>query len=59
VLNVVGKTPEFFHRKLSSFNKEEQTFAEITTVTSKSLFISLKVSYRIVNVKDVILLEKV
>jgi hypothetical protein len=28
----VGKTPEFFHRKLNDFNKKKKAFANTTTV---------------------------
>jgi len=33
----IGKTPEFFLRKLNEFNKQEQAFTKITSVTSESL----------------------
>jgi hypothetical protein len=47
----VLKTPDFFCRKLNEFNSQKQAFAKITTVTSKPLFASFIVAYRISSCK--------
>jgi len=55
MLNVLQKR-KFIHRNLNEFNKQNQTFTKITTVTSKPLPASFEVAYRIV--KCEIRLEK-
>jgi hypothetical protein len=43
----VWKTAGFFRRKLNEFNKQEQAFAKITTVTPKPLLASFKIAYEV------------
>ena len=47
----VGKTREFFQRKLENLNKQQEMFSKTMSVTQKALLASYKVSYRIAKCK--------
>ncbi|XP_026476390.1 zinc finger BED domain-containing protein 5-like [Ctenocephalides felis] len=47
----VGKTKEFFQRKLDNLNKQKESFSKALSVSQKALLASYKVSYRIAKCK--------
>jgi len=53
MLDRVGKAPELYHRKLHERYKQKQTYAEITTPTSKSLLASFRTAHRIDKCKKI------
>lgn len=48
---LVNKPKEYFARKLNSFKSTQQTFTKMTTVPSKALLASFKVSHKIAKCK--------
>jgi hypothetical protein len=52
MLNVFGKPPEFFHKKLNEFNKQKHVFAKIATVLQKHCLHRSKLPTELPNIID-------